>query len=255
MLNSIKKIASKYTGLLIRMDDISENMNWSLMDKCEILFDKYKIKPLLGIIPNNKDPELLKYPYNSKFWDRVVDWENKGWEITMHGFNHLYTQKSNNKKDIFNYGGNSEFYGLKYSEQLSKIQSGLSEFSKRNIKVRSFFAPNHIYDENTLKALKDSGITIIIDGYGLFPYLKNQILFVPQLFYKEIILPFGIQSTQLHINYWNKKNFEDFENLIDKINKQIINLDYIIAISSPNIFQSVTNYLVEKTLKTIRVFR
>ena len=28
MINTIKKIASKYTGLLIRMDDISENMNW-----------------------------------------------------------------------------------------------------------------------------------------------------------------------------------------------------------------------------------
>ena len=160
MLNSIKKITSKYTGLLLRMDDISENMNWSLMDKCEKLFDKYKIKPLLGIIPINKDPELLKYPYNSKFWERVTDWKNKGWEITMHGFNHLYTQKSNNKKDIFNYGGNSEFYGLKYPEQLSKIQSGLSEFNKRNIKVRSFFAPNHIYDKNTLKALKESGIKL-----------------------------------------------------------------------------------------------
>ena len=59
-------------------------------------------------------------------------------------------------------------------------------------------------------------------------------------------MPFGIQSTQMHINYWNKKNFEDFENLIDKINKQIINLDYIIDISNPNSFQSVTNYLVEK---------
>ena len=255
MLNSIKKITSKYTGLLLRMDDISENMNWSLMDKCEKLFDKYKIKPLLGIIPINKDPELLKYPYNSKFWERVTDWKNKGWEITMHGFNHLYTQKSNNKKDIFNYGGNSEFYGLKYSEQLSKIQSGLSEFSKRNIKVRSFFAPNHIYDKNTLKALKESGIKIIIDGYGLFPYFKDQILFVPQLFYKEIILPFGIQSTQMHINYWKEKDFVNFENLINKIYKKVITLDYIINISNPSIMQSVVNYSVEKTLKTIRAFR
>lgn len=255
MLISIKKITSKYTGLLLRMDDISENMNWSLMDKCEKLFDKYKIKPLLGIIPINKDPELLKYPYNSKFWERVTDWKNKGWEITMHGFNHLYTQKSNNKKDIFNYGGSSEFYGLKYSEQLSKIQSGLSEFNKRNIKVRSFFAPNHIYDKNTLKALKESGIKIIIDGYGLFPYFKDQILFVPQLFYKEIILPFGIQSTQMHINYWKEKDFVNFENLINKINKKVITLDYIINISNPSIFQSVVNYSVEKTLKTIRVFR
>lgn len=255
MFNSIKKIKSKYTGLLIRMDDISENMNWSLMDKCESLFDKYKIRPLLGIIPLNKDPELLKYPHNSKFWDRVADWKNKGWEITMHGLNHLYTQRSNNKKDIFNYGGNSEFYGLEYSEQLSKIKSGLQEFNKRNIKIRSFFAPNHIYDENTLKALKFSGIKIVIDGYGLFPYFKDQILFVPQLFYKEIILPFGIQSTQMHINYWNNKNFEDFEILVNKNNKKIINLDYIIDITDPNIAQSISNYLVEKTLKTIRVFR
>lgn len=255
MFNSIKKIASKYTGLLIRMDDISENMNWSLMDKCESLFDKYKIKPLLGIIPINKDPDLLKYPYNSKFWERVADWKNKGWEITMHGFNHLYTQNSDNKKDIFNYGGNSEFYGLEYSEQLSKIQSGLQEFKKRNLKIRSFFAPNHIYDENTLKALKASDIKIVIDGYGLFPYFKDQILFVPQLFYKEIILPFGIQSTQMHINYWNDKNFENFENLINKVNKKIINLDYIINITNPNVVQSISNYLVEKVLKTIRAFR
>ena len=255
MINTIKKIASKYTGLLIRMDDISENMNWPLMDKCEKLFDKYKIKPLLGIIPVNKDPELLKYPYNSKFWDRVADWKNKGWEIAMHGLNHLYTQKSNNKKDIFNYGGNSEFYGLEYSEQLSKIQTGLLEFKKRNLKIRSFFAPNHIYDQNTLEALKKKDIKIVIDGYGLFPYFKDQILFIPQLFYKEIILPFGIQSTQMHINYWNYKNFEDFEILINKKYKKIINLDYIIDITNPNVVQFISNYLVEKSLKTIRVFR
>ena len=77
----------------------------------------------------------------------------------MHGCNHLYTQKSD-KNDIFNYGGNSEFYGLDYSTQLNKIKTGLEEFKKREIKVRSFFAPNHIYDSNTLKALKDSDIKI-----------------------------------------------------------------------------------------------
>ena len=27
--------------ILIRFDDIAENMNWHLMDKCEKLFDKY----------------------------------------------------------------------------------------------------------------------------------------------------------------------------------------------------------------------
>ena len=254
MFNSIKKITSKYTGLLIRMDDISENMNWALMDKCEKLFDKFKIKPLLGIIPINKDPELLKLPKNDRFWERVENWKNKGWEITMHGCNHLYTQKSD-KNDIFNYGGNSEFYGLDYSTQLNKIKTGLEEFKKREIKVRSFFAPNHIYDSNTLKALKDSDIKIIIDGYGLFPYYKNEILFIPQLFYKEIFLPFGIQSTQMHINEWNDEAYKNFEIFVKKNYSKILNLNNIIEVTNPNSLQNLTNYLVEKTLKTVRLFK
>ena len=254
MFNSIKKITSKYTGLLIRMDDISENMNWALMDKCEKLFDKFKIKPLLGIIPINKDPELLKLPKNDRFWERVENWKNKGWEITMHGCNHLYTQKSD-KNDIFNYGGNSEFYGLDYSMQLNKIKTGLEEFKKREIKVRSFFAPNHIYDSNTLKALKDSDIKIIIDGYGLFPYYENEILFIPQLFYKEIFLPFGIQSTQMHINEWNDEAYKNFEIFVKKNYSKILNLNNIIEVTNPNSLQNLTNYLVEKTLKTVRLFK
>jgi len=55
MINSIKDFISKNTGMLIRIDDIAENMNWQLMDRCEILFKKYNIKPLLGVIPNNQD--------------------------------------------------------------------------------------------------------------------------------------------------------------------------------------------------------
>ena len=254
MFNSIKKITSKYTGLLVRMDDITETMNWALMDKCEKLFDKFNVKPLLGVIPINKDPELLKFPKNDKFWERVKSWKNKGWEITMHGCNHLYTQKSD-KRDIFNYGGDSEFYGLDYSTQLDKIKTGLKEFKKREIKVRSFFAPNHIYDSNTLKALKDSDIKIIIDGYGLFPYYKNEILFIPQLFYKEIFLPFGIQSTQMHINEWNDEVYKNFEIFVEKNYSKILNLNNIIEIANPNSLQNLINYLVEKTLKTVRLFR
>ena len=100
MLNSIKKTTTKYTGLLIRMDDITENMNWKYMDKCELLFDKFNLRPLLGVIPENQDPELLKYPKNSNFWKRVESWKKKGWEISMHGYSHLY-ERQTNRKDIF----------------------------------------------------------------------------------------------------------------------------------------------------------
>ena len=41
MINSIKNFLNQNTGLLIRIDDVAENMNWSLMSKCENLFDQF----------------------------------------------------------------------------------------------------------------------------------------------------------------------------------------------------------------------
>ena len=40
MLSKIKKYVSDNTGILIRLDDIAENMNWDLMKKTELLFEK-----------------------------------------------------------------------------------------------------------------------------------------------------------------------------------------------------------------------
>ena len=48
--------------ILIRFDDIAENMNWHLMSRCEKLFDELDIKPVMGVIPDNKDKDLLIYP-------------------------------------------------------------------------------------------------------------------------------------------------------------------------------------------------
>ena len=89
MIKFIKNKFLNNTGMLIRLDDIAENMNWQFMDESEILFDKYNIKPLLGVIPNNKDKELLSFPKYEKFWEKVRYWQNKKWEIAMHGYSHL----------------------------------------------------------------------------------------------------------------------------------------------------------------------
>ena len=96
--------------ILLRFDDIAENMNWHLMDRCEKLFDKYNIKPVMGVIPNNQDPILKSFPKRENFWKIVKSWQQKGWEISMHGYNHLYNQKTF-KKDYFKHGGRSEFFG------------------------------------------------------------------------------------------------------------------------------------------------
>ena len=60
------------------------------------------------------------------------------------------------------------------------------------------------------------GIKEIIDGYGFKPYLENDIKFIPQLFYKPFFLPFGLQTTQIHLNYMSEKDFNSFSKLIKK---------------------------------------
>ena len=44
MFLRLKNYISSNTGLLVRLDDICENMNWEIMYKLEDLFKKYKDK-------------------------------------------------------------------------------------------------------------------------------------------------------------------------------------------------------------------
>ena len=250
----MRNFISDNTGILIRIDDIAENMNWDLMEKSELLFEKYGIKPVLGVIPENKDDTLLSYPKKNDFWEKVRIWKNKGWEIAMHGYTHVYDKKTK-KNDYFNHGGDSEFCGHSLETQELRIKKGLEKFDSEKIKIRAFFAPNHTYDQNTFVALKNNGINEIIDGYGLMPYSENNIKFIPQLFYKVFALPFGIQSTQIHLNYWEQKDFDNFEKFIIENLKNIITYDQAIEKVNNNLFYKLINILTKKILQLKRIIK
>ena len=254
MFSKIKNYIAENTGILIRIDDVAENMNWDLMKKSELLFDKYQIKPVLGVIPKNKDNELLVYPKKDNFWEQVRIWKSKGWEIAMHGYTHVYDKTCQNK-DYFNYGGGSEFFGHSLETQELRIKNGLKKFNDEKIKIRTFFAPNHTYDKNTFVALKNCGINEIIDGYGLIPYIKNDIKFIPQLFYKVLALPFGIQATQIHLNYWRQKDFNNFEIFIEKNLKKIITYDQALEKINNNLFYKFIGSLSAKILRFKRIIK
>ena len=171
----------------------------------------------------------------------------------MHGFDHVYDTDTK-KKDFFGYGGKSEFYGHPFEFQKKKIEEGLNIFNREKINVRSFFAPNHTYDLNTFKALKANGIDNVIDGYGLKPYNQFEINFIPQLFYKEIMLPFGSESTQGHLNYMKNENFLNFVSFIRKNSSKIINFETAIDNIDNNIFSKLSRATIEKSLRIIRSF-
>ena len=253
MLSKIKNYISDNTGILIRIDDIAENMNWDSMEKAEFLFKKYSIKPILGVIPNNRDTEFLAFPKKDNFWDFVRKCRDDGWEIAMHGNTHIYDKMCKKNDDYFNYGGGSEFFGHSLEEQTLKIKNGLKKFEDEKIKIRTFFAPNQTYDKNTFVALNNCGINEIIDGYGLMPYSENNMKFIPQLFNKVFLLPFGIQSTKLHLNEWKQDDFINFENFIKKNLNKIITYDRALKKINNNFVYKFVNIISKTILRLKRI--
>ena len=249
----MKNYINNNTGILIRIDDVCENMNWNLMSKLESLFDDYSIKPVLGVIPNNRDEDFLSFPRKDNFWDQVRKWQDKGWEIVQHGDTHIYDRLCSKKSDYFEYGGGSEFFGHPLNVQEKRIKNGLEKFKREKINIRSFFAPNQTYDENTFIALKNCGINEVIDGYGLMPYTEKNVKFIPQLFEKVVLLPFGIQSTKLHLHVWDENDYKKFENFIKINSKKIITYDQALNKINNSFFYKIIRYFMSKILKLKRM--
>ena len=249
----MKNYINNNTGILIRIDDVCENMNWNLMSKLESLFDNYSIKPVLGVIPNNRDEDFLSFPRNDNFWDQVRKWQDKGWEIVQHGDTHIYDRLCSKKSDYFEYGGGSEFFGHPLNVQEKRIKNGLEKFKREKINIRSFFAPNQTYDENTFIALKNCGINEVIDGYGLMPYTEKNVKFIPQLFEKVVLLPFGIQSTKLHLHIWDENDYKKFENFIKLNSKKIITYDQALNKINNSFLYKIIRYFMSKILKLKRM--
>jgi hypothetical protein len=76
---------------------------------------------------------------------------------------------------------------------------------------------------------------------------------VPQLFYKLYILPLGIQSTQIHINYWSDKDFINFKKFIEKHHKKVISADLAFSKISNSYLDKIINFTFEKLLKFKRL--
>ena len=161
----------------LRLDDFSDYCNIHNWKRLFLLISKYDIIPLVGVIPKNDDSTLF---YSNVALRDIINLliEHKC-IVALHGFNHVY---SGQVKSFYSKNVKSEFAGLDYDVQLSKIVGGLKELKDLGIKTDIFFAPSHSYDENTFKALKSAGIKYVCDGIGFSNYSRRGLEFIPQQF-------------------------------------------------------------------------
>ena len=197
---------------LLRLDDASRYMNKSNWKKMEQLLDRYSIKPIIGIIPDNQDKELLKYGEVEGFWELAKNWQDKGWIIALHGCTHVYETEDGGINPV---NMRSEFAGLPLDSQKDKIRTGYSVLMNHEIHPDLFYAPSHTFDLNTLKALKEeTDIRVISDTVANDVYYENDFFFIPQQSGSVRKLPFKTVTFCYHPNTMKDTDFDVLEDFL-----------------------------------------
>jgi predicted deacetylase len=204
---------------LIRLDDACPTMDISKWQTLEDLFDHFGIKPIVAVVPDNRDPKLDVNSFDPLFWSKVRSWQEKGWTIAMHGYQHLmhYTES----KLVLPFYKRSEFAGLPYEEQAKKIRESWELFLSKGVEPTMWIAPAHCFDFLTVKAIhEETAIRVISDGIACNTYYENDFYWIPQQLWELEERRSGLWTVCLHPNMMLDL---DISRLRDKIEKNFNN--------------------------------
>lgn len=204
--------------ILVRCDDICPTMDFSRFEQARELFRQYDVKPMLGVIPDCQDPDLEIETEHEEFWDYLLQLQQEGYTLAMHGYQHRF---DTDIRGTVNLGFKSEFAGHSLEEQTEKIRKGKEILKGHGIETEIFFAPAHSYDDNTLRALSANGFRYMSDGWSSKPYKKHGIICLPcRTGGIPKIRKDGYYTVVLHAHEWNIPDkadaFDRFKELCEK---------------------------------------
>lgn len=219
-LSADRKVIMK---IAVRLDDITPDMDWERFLKCKAILDRYQVKPLIGVVPDNRDDMLKGKTKESRalakeampggekdFGAYVQQLQKEGWAVSMHGYRHIYSTK---KGGLFPLNDFSEFAGIPYEEQKRMLSEGRRILKEKGIGTEMFMAPAHSYDRNTLRALKETGFTALTDGFGSRPYRYRGLTFYPISFHLSRTLKKkkGFSTMVIHTQTATDADLERYE--------------------------------------------
>jgi predicted deacetylase len=210
---------------LLRFDDLCPAMSWETWRKLETVMMEENVRPILSVIPDNQDSTLNEAEPNEHFWDHVRSWQARGWTIGLHGYQHRYVNK---ESGIIGLNSYSEFAGLSFEEQHSKLKKGLDIFAREGVRAEVWVAPAHSFDMNTVRALAKLGVRTISDGMSLYPYRDSQgVLWLPQQLWRFRTAPFGVWTICIHPKDELWTNAEYFRKCIRKYRHSITDVSTV----------------------------
>ncbi len=243
----------KQPAYIVRFDDICPTMDWNSWNKVEKVLVEKGIKPIIAVVPDNKDEKLQVGQENKIFWSKVIEWQKRGWSIAIHGYQHLYETNDSGLLGLNKY---SEFSGLSYEEQTKKLTKAINIFNSHGVKPDLWVAPAHSFDEVTLRVLSDLGLNIISDGFYMRPVKHMNMIWIPQQLWRFRKFRSGIWTVCLHVNEIKKDELEAICSDFIKYSNSIVSLDDAtknISINSLSIFDQIFSFVWKALIKLKRL--
>ncbi|MCR4641621.1 MAG: DUF2334 domain-containing protein [Lachnospiraceae bacterium] len=233
--------------IAVRIDDISPDMDWERFRRFEELLARYRIRPLIGLIPDNLDRTVGsgKAMPEAEYRAWLEEKRREGWLFALHGWHHRYRTK---QRGIFPLNPFSEFAGLPFMMQRSMIAKGKEKLARLGAETDIFMAPGHSFDKNTLRALKECGFRYITDGYGDAPYIREELVFLPISLLRsaELKRRSGFSCFVVHTAELTDTELEEYERLFSSQRSRFIDYRRLLRIKprKRGLFGNTAEYLL-----------
>lgn len=209
---------------LVRLDDACHTMNRKKWGLVEQILDFYGIKPIVAVVPDVRDPQLIVDEPDSAFWNKVRAWQAKGWTVAMHG--HTHVMHPTDSKLLLPYYQRSEFAGLTLEDQSAKIAASWRIFLAEGVTPEAWVAPAHSFDLVTLQAVRaQTTIRVVCDGIARNAYYEHGFYWIPQQLWGLVNRRTGLWTVCLHPNSMTDASIAEFGKAIrDRFRDRIVGL-------------------------------
>ncbi len=185
----------KAAQYVLRIDDLCPTVAAGRWAQWRALLAEFALRPILAVVPDNRDPELQASPPDADFWAQMRALEAAGSAIALHGYRHLCASRG---RSLVALHRNSEFAGVAEQTQRAWIAEGLAILRGHGLHPKLWVAPRHGFDAATLRALREEGIVLVSDGFARRPFLRDGVTWIPQQIWGPVEKESGLWTLCVH---------------------------------------------------------
>ena len=210
---------------LLRFDDLCPTVPRVRWRRFLDLVEKFGVRPIVAIVPDNCDPQLNRDSADPEFWATMRTMEAAGATIAVHGYRHLCCNRG---KSLLGLHSNTEFAGVDYETQRQWILGGFRILREHGLHPRLWIAPRHGFDRTTLRALLDSSVQHISDGFARIPHRRHGITWIPQQLWRPVGKENGLWTICIHPYAAETADVEALERFLETRLHQFTSFDRVL---------------------------